>query len=347
MNASATMRNAYVRASVINIYPSTGLLPIREIQCRPMDPDKLRNFKKVDHLQHREACEKERMEDIHKHTEIIQTAAIEENQSFMEFDDENKDTPGARIRKMFTRFPYRDPIYLVAVIFALGSLDLVIDGIFDLLPLLLPSSEFETRETIAIPTTVLIGSVFFFVAGIFDVFGALNADNGTLESSKEDLGPVEYKSALVGSPEFKWIPSKIKFLDLLTTNLAFQAGLIVLVGGVIFMFAGVVDFPGVVPDDSPSFPLVVLGPQIVHGFLFWIANVLLTLSEQEKWYIPKVRDPCWQGAFLNASGGFWFMMSGFFALRKDELGAAAAEVTGSLAFFVGSLGRWYVVMQFC
>ena len=347
MNASATMRNAYVRASVINAYPPIGLLPIREIESRPINPEKLRDFKKVDHLQHRETCEKERMDDIGKHIEIIQTAGSEGNQSFMEFDNDDKDTVGARIRKMFTRFPYRDPIYLVAVIFALGSLDLVIDGLFDLMPRVLPESKFETQDTIAIPTTVLIGSVFFFVAGIFDVFGALNADNGTIESSREDLGPVKYKPALVGSPEFKWIPSKIKFLDLLTTNLAFQAGLIVLFGGVIFMFAGVVDFPGLVSEESPSFPLIVLGPQIVHGFLFWIANVMLTLSEQEKWYIPKIRDPCWQGAFLNATGGFWFMISGFLALQKDELAAAAAELTGSVAFLVGSVGRWYVVMQYC
>jgi hypothetical protein len=53
------------------------------------------------------------------------------------------------------------------------------------------------------------------------------------------------------------------------------------------------------------------------------------------------------GAFLNATGGFWFMMSGFFFVQKDELAAAAAAMAGSWAFLIGSLVRWYVVMEFC
>ncbi|KAJ4299041.1 hypothetical protein N0V90_004285 [Kalmusia sp. IMI 367209] len=347
MNASATIRSAYVRASVMHIRPP-GMQPTRTLQRRPVDPEKLREFKKVDHLQHREDCEKERttttVVPFNDASIRASTNDSYNGDSFMDFDEEPS---SSRIQKMFTKFPCRDPIYLVAIVFALGSVDLVINAFFDLLPRTAPETAFETEETIAVPTTVLIGSILFFAAGVFDVFGALNADRGTLETSKEDLGAITYKPALLGSPEFKWIPSRLKFIELSTTNLAFQAGLIVLFGGVIFMFAGIVDFPGVVSEESPFFASVVFGPQVIHGFLFFVANAMLALSEQEKWYVPKLRDPDWQGAFFNAVGGFWFMMAGFFFFQKDELAAAAAAMAGSWAFLIGSLVRWYVVMEFC
>ncbi|KAF1976969.1 hypothetical protein BU23DRAFT_528093 [Bimuria novae-zelandiae CBS 107.79] len=345
MNASATIRSAYVRASVMNMRPP-GMPSKQTLERRPIDSEKLRDFKKIDHIQHREDCEKARATITLKEPGFDETYDGNGQQSFMDFDDDT-DNASARVRKMLTRFPYRDPIYLVAVIFALGSLDLVINAFFDLLPRTIPESEFETEETVAVPTTVLIGSIFFFAAGIFDVFGALNADRGTLETSKEDLGAVTYKPALVGSSEFKWIPSKTKFIDLSTTNLAFQAGLIVLFGGIFFMFAGIVDFPGIIPEESPLFASIVFGPQVIHGFLFWIANVMLALSEQDRWYIPKLRNPDWQGAFFNATGGFWFMMTGFFLFQKDDLAAAASAMAGSWAFLIGSLVRWYVAMEFC
>lgn len=343
MNASATIRSAYVRASVMHMRPPI-MQPSIPLERREVNTEKLRDFKKVDHLQHREDCEKERAEIP---LEIAEGVPYADNgESFMDFDEE-KGTFSDRVRKMATKFPYRDPIYLVAIIFAIGSLDLVVNAFFDLLPRIDEKLKFKGDETIAVPTTVLIGSILFFVAGIFDIFGALNADRGTLETSKEDLGAVTYKPALVGSPEFKWLPSKIKFVDLATTSLAFQAGLIVLFGGVIFMFAGIVDFPGVVDEKSKLYASVVFGPQVIHGFLFWIANAMLALSEQDKWYIPKLSNPDWQGAFLNATGGFWFMMAGFFFFQKDELSAAVAALLGSWAFLIGSVIRWYVVMEFC
>jgi hypothetical protein len=253
---------------------------------------------------------------------------------------------GRRMKKMFTVFPYRDPIWLVAVVFAFGSLDLVINAFFDLLSRTVPSSKFETEETVAVPTTVLIGSILFFAAGIFDTFGALNADRGTLETSKLDSGHVSYRPALLGTPEFKWIPTRVKFYDLAMTNIAFQAGLIVLFGGIIFMFAGIVDFPGIVSEENPLFATIVFGPQVIHGALFFLANAMLAFSEQERWYLPKFRDADWQGAFLNTIGGFGFMMAGFFLFSKDEIAAAISAMIGSWAFLIGSLIRWYLVMEF-
>ncbi|PSN75526.1 hypothetical protein BS50DRAFT_42541 [Corynespora cassiicola Philippines] len=359
MNASATIRSNYVRQSRILIQPLpfAAVTPIPEIEPRPPNQAKLRDFKPLNYAEHRERCHRERFEgtvafDVHTNSDTDLSYIDDrylEDQSYMELDGE-KDTFRQRVKKMFTVFPYRDPIYLVAIIFTLGSLDLVINAFFDLIPRAVPGVIFENEKEIASPSTILIGAIFFFVAGIFDIFGALNADAGTMESDKE-AGNVKYRPALLGSPGFKWIPPREKFLELLLGNLAFQAGLLVLFGGVIFLFAGVVDFPGVVPEELPDFAVIVFGPQVIHGFLFFVANLLLALFDQEKWYKPAYWDPEWQGAALNTIGGFGFMVVGLELFNRGEVEvaefrAAVAAMVGSWAFFIGSLVRLYSVMEF-
>lgn len=340
MNASATIRASYVRATRMSMMPPPLPRPdsvtniVADLESRPADSEKLKNFVPVNHLEHREKCDLERNK-IYIYDEPY-------SPSYLEWEEAGSFS--ARLRKMYTIFPYRDPIWLVAVVFAFGSLDLVINAFFDLIPQLDEKLQFETNETVAIPTTVLIGSIFFFVAGIFDTFGALNADRGTIDIDKE-THKVTYRPALVGSPEFKWIPSWVKLWDLTMTNLAFQAGLIVLFGGVIFMFAGIVDYPELIPEKSPSFAAVVFGPQVIHGALFLVANAMLAISEQERWYKPKWWDADWQGAFLNTLGGFGFLMAGLFLFGNDKLSAAIAALLGSWAFLIGSVIRWYVVME--
>ncbi|KAG9187525.1 hypothetical protein G6011_05396 [Alternaria panax] len=356
MNASATIRASYIRQARMSMAPrpsSISEMLATNLQPRPASNEKLESYVHVDYIEHREKCQSERIAqsivfDIENNADSKQ--AYIDNTSFMEWDNNN--SIRVRLKTMFTVFPYRDPIYLVAIIFLVGSIDLVMNAFFDLLPRIMPSTIFETEETVAVPTTVLIGSIFFFVAGIFDTFSALNADRGTLETSKRDPEKVKYRPALLGTPEFKWIPSWTKVWDLTRNNLAFQAGLIVLFGGVIFMFAGIVDFPGVVSEEDPLFGLIVFGPQVIHGALFLGANAMLAFSEQERWYKPKFLDPDWQSAFLNAIGGLGFMLAGFFLFQRGEsreegeLNAAIAAMAGSWAFLVGSLIRWYVVMEF-
>ncbi|KAH6629215.1 hypothetical protein C7974DRAFT_376088 [Boeremia exigua] len=333
MNASATIRASYVRATRMSMMPPARnipvLNPVADLESRPAISEKLANFVPVDHLEHREKCDIERAK-----------VYVYDEPSYLDWGDEDESF-ATRVKKMYTVFPYRDPIWLVAVVFAVGSVDLVINAFFDLLPQLDPKLQFETNETIAIPTTVLIGSVFFFVAGIFDTFGALNADRGTLDTNKETQ-KVTYRPALLGSPEFKWIPSWIKLWDLTMTNLAFQAGLIVLFGGVIFMFAGIVDFPELISEEAPLFATIVFGPQVIHGALFMVANAMLAYSEQERWYKPMWQDADWQGAFLNTIGGFGFMMAGLFLFQEDKLAAAISALLGSWAFLFGSMIRCMV-----
>lgn len=308
------------------------LNPIADLESRPAISEKLINFVPVNHLEHREKCDIERAKIY-----------VYDEPSYLEWGDEDGSF-SSRVRKMYTIFPFRDPTWLVAVVFAAGSLDLVINAFLDLLPQLDRKLQFEENEAVAIPTTVLIGSIFFFLAGIFDTFGALNADRGTLDTDKVTQ-KVTYRPALLGSPEFKWIPSWVKLRDLTMTSLAFQAGLIVLFGGIIFMFAGIVDYPELISEEVPLFATIVFGPQVIHGALFLIANAMLAISEQERWYKPKWWDADWQGAFLNTVGGFGFMMAGLFLFSDNKLAAAVAALVGSWAFLIGSLIRWYVVME--
>lgn len=336
MNASATIRASYVRATRTSMMapPSLGpvLNPVADLKARPAISEKLTNFVPVNHLEHRENCDLERAKIY-----------IYDDPSYLDWGDETESF-STRVRKMFTIFPYRDPTWLVAVVFTVGSVDLVINAFFDLLPLLDPELQFETNETIAIPTTVLIGSILFFAAGIFDTFGALNADRGTINTDKTTQ-KVTYRPALLGTPEFKWIPSRVKLWDLTMTNLAFQAGLIVLFGGVIFMFAGIVDYPELISEETSLFATIVFGPQVIHGALFLIANAMLAYSEQERWYKPKWYDADWQGAFLNTVGGFGFMMAGLFLFSENKFAAAVSALIGSWSFLIGSLIRWFVVMD--
>jgi hypothetical protein len=348
MNASATIRASYIHQARMTFVPPHRPLSTssttNDIQARLASGDKSRDFKQGNHIEFREKCNDERTThhicfDIEKNANT--------NQAYIDITwMDTTPTFRQRVKKMYTICPYRDPIYLVAIVFFLGSIDLVIDAFFDLLPHTIPSSAFETRETIVIPTTVLLGSILFFAAGMFDTFGALNADRGTLVESNEEAGKMRFRPALLGSSEFQWVPSRAKALDLAMNNLAFQAGLLVLFGGVVFIFAGIVDFPGLVSEESRVSGLVVFGPQVVHGALFFIANLMLAVSAQTQWYRFRLYDADWLGAFLNAVGGLGFMMTGLFLFGKDEFRAAIAAMIGSWAFLVGSLVRWYVVMEF-
>ncbi|CAE7212173.1 hypothetical protein PTNB73_08953 [Pyrenophora teres f. teres] len=356
MNASATIRASYIRQARMSIIHETNFpLSIAEtsvvtLEPRPASDEKLESFEKLDYAVHLEKTHQER--DAEPQVFDVEKLA-ETSQAYAEacpIDWNENKSIRVRLKTMFTVFPVRDPIYLVAIMFLIGSIDLVANAFFELLPRLLPEEpKDELNEMIAVPTTVLIGSIFFFVAGIFDTFGALNADHGTLGTTKASPNKLIFRPALLGSPEFRWIQPWAKFKDLALTNIAFQAGLIVLFGGVIFMFAGIADFPGLVPESDFG-DLIVFGPQVIHGLLFLIANLMLAFSEQEKWFRPKFSNADWQGAFLNSVGGAGFMMAGFFLFQGENgiggVKAAISAMVGSWAFLIGSIIRLYVVMEF-
>jgi hypothetical protein len=361
MNASATIRASYIRHERLSLAhqhprPHSITDTTRDLEPRPAHDEKLNDITPVNHLEYREKCRVERTApnlcfDLEKHANIHQTCVDNRplDNDVNDDDDDDLNYPPIRVRlkKLFTTFPYRDPIYLVALIFLFGSIVLVLNATFELLPHLYPDTEFKHEETTAVPTTLLIGSILFFVAGILDTICALNIDAGRIESlSKLEGSKVVYKPALLGSRNFTWVPSFKKFARLTINSLAFQAGLIVLLGGVVFMFGGIVDFPGIIPEeDNPFFGLVVFGPQVVHGALFFVANVMLALSEQEKWYKLNIWHADWISAILNAVGGFGFMVAGLFLLEGAKTSAGVGALVGSCAFLVGSTVRMVVVME--
>jgi hypothetical protein len=79
------------------------------------------------------------------------------------------------------------------------------------------------------------------------------------------------------------LPTRQKFFDLLRWNLTFQDGLVVVIGGIIFMFAGTNAFLCVISHQSKLFGILVSRPQVIHGALFFVANAMLALTEQERW----------------------------------------------------------------
>ena len=78
------------------------------------------------------------------------------------------------IGRMFTRYPYWDVSYLVAVIFTLGSIVWCLNGFFVFLPLVQPNSEFDTEILYGGGITAFIGATIFEVGSVLLMFEAVN-----------------------------------------------------------------------------------------------------------------------------------------------------------------------------
>ena len=265
-------------------------------------------------------------------------------------EEESRLSVGQKWKRLFTEFPYRDPTWLVAIVFVIGSIDFTINAFFILLPMLEPSTAFETLPTVAIPATIFIGAFMFTAAGILDMFGSFNADGGLFQIANSEGGGkrLRHKPSLLGSDGWMWRPTWRKFKELLLTNKPFQAGLMQLFGGVILTISAFAGFPGFLDPTSPVFPVVVFAPQVFGGFLFFLANAMLVIGcEQDRWWRPKPLSASWQAAFQNSIGGLGFALTGVFLLQDRALESAIATFVGSWAFLIGSLLGWYAIMDIC
>ncbi|KAH8722348.1 hypothetical protein GQ44DRAFT_622857 [Phaeosphaeriaceae sp. PMI808] len=295
------------------------------------------NFKPVDYLEWRAKWKRQRAA-APSDLEIADFTNIEVIQQ--------EESSWAVIARMATVYPLKDMTWVVAVMFAVGSLVFTINAFFGLLPLVIPSTQFETNATVAIPATILIGGSLFVIAGFLSIPASINARRGSLNIEKLPEGATaEYRPALVGSKEWVWFLPSSELKDITLHNRPFQAGLIQVVGGMILSISAVAGTPGVVDPMSPIFPTLVFWPQVIGGAMFALANLMLVISEQEKWYKPKPLNAAWQGAFQSFVGGFGFMITGVFLLQGAILESAVAAFGGSWAFFIGSLIQWYIVMQ--
>jgi hypothetical protein len=279
-----------------------------------------------------------------------------EHGSFIDIDirelEKKRTRVGYRIKRMLTVFPFRDPTWLVATTFVIGSIDFVINGFFGLLPLVAPSTDFETNATFAIPSTLLIGAGLFFVAGAVDIFGAFNADRGVTEicdnPENGNTKKPRHRPALLGSESWVWIPTSKEFTDLLSKSKPFQAAFIQSIAIVLFTFSAIAGTPGVLDPTSKIFPTLIFGPQVIGGFMFFIANAGLTVwCEQDSWWRPKPLSAGWQAVFQSSLGGVGFMMAGIFLYKGEILASSVSALAGSWLFLLGSLFGWYDIMEIC
>lgn len=107
-------------------------------------------------------------------------------------------SPGPRIKRMCTKFPWRDMSWMVGVSFAIGSAFFVANGFFLLLPLVAPSTNFSS-ELYWTGVTSLIGGVIFLIGGFAGVLEALNLNRGGQMTVTEgiavdgEMSELEYK----------------------------------------------------------------------------------------------------------------------------------------------------------
>ncbi len=78
------------------------------------------------------------------------------------------------IGRMFMQYPYWDISYLVAIMFALGSVVWVINAFFVWLPLVDPSTKFPGETGKAGGITAFIGATIFEIGSVFLMFEAVN-----------------------------------------------------------------------------------------------------------------------------------------------------------------------------
>ena len=86
--------------------------------------------------------------------------------------------PFKRLKRMCTKFPYRDMSWLVGVVFSFGSSIFVINGFFLLLPLIGASTNFSNEVPYATPASSVLGTIVFLIGGWVGVLEGLNLKRG-------------------------------------------------------------------------------------------------------------------------------------------------------------------------
>ncbi|UQC76326.1 uncharacterized protein CLUP02_17839 [Colletotrichum lupini] len=346
MNASANLRASMIRASVLIPVPPgpSRFDPVAAAHSRGIEVgegERRRVVQTLNYLEYRVRCDMDR------------EAALPSPVKEYSIEDPAIEVEGSQrsqLKRMFTIFPYRDMNWIVTMLFVVGSVSFVINAGFGLFPALEPSLAFDTLPTVALPATITIGATMFMTGGILGIFAAFNADRGTLEKSGtksiDDNIPAIYRPALIGSEAWLWIPSAANFAGLLRT-VPFQAGLVMLSGGLILSVAAVAGLPGVLnPMDLFLTQALVFMPQVIGGALFFIANMTLVIHVQTDWYKPRILAGEWQGAAWNAVASAGFIVTGVLLLDNHIFESSVVGFVASTAFLIGSIIQWYLLMEF-
>lgn len=154
--------------------------------------------------------------------------------------------------------------------------------------------------------------------------------------------------ALIGSPEFIWIPSMRDLLGYYIHDLAFVAAVISWTGIIFFTIATIAYIPGVANLESTTvYYYLALLPTFLGGFFFLVAAIMQTTLTQRKWYIPALNRLSWYVGFWNSVGSLGFALGGclWYAGESAYWSATLASFWGAWGWFIGSSIGWYIVMD--
>ncbi|KAK1963008.1 hypothetical protein LY78DRAFT_585570 [Colletotrichum sublineola] len=350
MNASANLRSSYIRTSVLIPIPPTGpdagdsTLKRRTLRAQAPEVDDAQRqqiVQTLDYLEYQTRCAMDR--------EGSMPSPIKEY-SIGNSTVEVQESRGSQAKRMLTIYPFKDMNWVVTMFFVVGSIGFVINGALGLLPIIDPALAFPTLTTVAQPVTILIGAALFMTGGILALFGAFNANRGTLElaggKSIEGDTNFVYRPALIGSPAWVWIPTAADVAGLLRT-LPFKAGMLQLCGGSILSVSAVAGIPGVIDrSDLALTQTLIYMPQVIGGSMFFVANVALMIFAQDVWYKPKFGSGEWLGTACNAFASSGFAITGGLLLLGNFSGASVVSFVGSSSFLTGAIIQWYLLMEF-
>ncbi len=243
-----------------------------------------------------------------RHAIVVHHDALHDDGRVRHMTPESSRTPrqvAKGISRLFTRFPYWDISYLVAIIFTLGSVVWVFNAFFVWLPLVRPDTEFPGEVKVAGGVTAFIGATTFEVGSVLLILEAINANRSgcfgwavrraieqlpggplhispdrdrcshhhrrhaglKVNSESDDPKPLEERQRWV------WAPTLADLREHHLRELGFLASLSQLFGATIFWISGFTALPGVIDLGNHSLANGVFWtPQVVGGIGFIISG---------------------------------------------------------------------------
>jgi hypothetical protein len=280
------------------------------------------------------------------------------------------------IKVMFTRFPYWDVSWLVAVTFTLGSLIWVINGFFVVLSITEPHSKFPFQISHAGGWSAFVGATVFFGASLLMMVEVLSANptgcfgwevdqtsnNGDTKTEArpsecehhhqgnrenivgdgtEEDGSVEQGSypPSKGSSQ-QWLPSWHDLKNYYLYETSFIACSIQMTASTLFWVSKFLAIPQISAQASNS---VLIGgyyvPTVIGGCGFIVSSTLLMLETQPRWYIPAPGVLGWHVCFWKLVGSIGFTISG--GLGPFRYADQGAYYQSSISSFWGS---WAILL---
>lgn len=274
--------------------------------------------------------------------------------------------------RMATHFPFWDISYVIAILFVVGSLIWIVDGLVTFLPeygTTGASSAGEISVSQA-PAFAFVGVNFFFAANIMQMLETLNElqrqcfswKSEAAQQSEEEKGSAilrpgdcqhhhanknnligkspddqlfANKSTLGGSGKrsWRWIPSYSELRLHYAYDLGFLACLIQLASAVIFYFGAITRLPGIYNHLSTALAYVLVWvPKSLGSLGFVISGFIFMIETQQKWWIPSPDVLGWHAGVWTIVGGIAFVISSCLGMASSTW----AEYQSALTLLWGS-----------